>query len=720
MKRSTSLLLCLVACAPTTGNELPLRPGVAQVYEGPAIDDGDCLFRTSEPGVCPTWVDLDVRDVVRDGDRVVVLLNLASPFSLGVALVFSEDLGASWRSVVLGSPPAGAGAGALQLVGDSVIVHWVGSMDGSLGGRPVPLRWELPFGTRSTSYASPNTDTLLISQLVPSIDGRARTFAGPVDLNDGASGFWEFSWAPTDAAPRAVKRCAGVMGCLAPTMTPDGLHFVRVFDRGSPTATGFQKTEGCVYRSSPDRVACAPWRDWAASADTGVNDDVRSTVVVDGPGQYDGARLWVRGGHTWLQRLHPFLPGRLAPALDLGPGRPTTNTGAAAGDTAAYAGAKQRFRGFTAVLRPDNALSFFRARGLGGLDEAQLPNSPCAKLSDCGDVRPGVGQATWALPLEGDEHLVFYVVDTFIGETANHQYLMASRERVGFRELEPEARDLSSRYPGSRPPTALEATCLRAASCFPQAALAMHACAQWWSAIRTSAPGAQAALDRFLATPAGCAGFSSSWPELAVASRECRVQGCTCTSDLTGLFTCAEDAPCGVACTRRGGTCLADGQCSLRATAAECDQCTADGRAVACFLDTSVSPSVKRLSTELLCAAGGSTCQTCTDGSCSAACLQTARCPTDGTRCEGAVAVTCDRGSEQRIDCASTGQACDSMRGCVPPPGGTRCAALTSSCEGSSVVDCLSPSQVWVVSDCAALGFSRCVQDSTTTTARCQ
>jgi hypothetical protein len=27
---------------------------------------------------------------------------------------------------------------------------------------------------------------------------------------------------------------------------------------------------------------------------------------------------------------------------------------------------------------------------------------------------------------------------------------------------------------------------------------------------------------------------------------------------------------------------------------------------------------------------------------------------------------------------------------------------------------------VWVVSDCAALGFSRCVQDSTTTTARCQ
>jgi hypothetical protein len=315
------------------------------------------------------------------------------------------------------------------------------------------------------------------------------------------------------------------------------------------------------------------------------------------------------------------------------------------------------------------------------------------------------------LPLEGDDALVFYVVDTYLTDASNHQWIYVSRETIDYEEVYAPEQDPNILYPGWRPASPLEAMCERAASCYPDAGIIATQCAAFWSWTTSASPGGEAALAGFLATPPGCASFATTWPEVTVADADCSVATCPggCDGE-AGVQVCRATAPCGITCTRAGGTCLGNGQCSLTATTAECDMCTGDGRAVSC----GTIDGVLTVSGINACASGGYACET------GPRCVDRTSCPTDGDRCESGTSVQCNSGVESRIDCAATGLACAANGQCLPDPSAQACATPGAACLGSSLYTCAGNGSAWMRIDCPALGFSRCVEDAQTGFGRCE
>ena len=93
-----------------------------------------------------------------------------------------------------------------------------------------------------------------------------------------------------------------------------------------------------------------------------------------------------------------------------------------------------------------------------------------------------------------------------------------------------------------------------------------------------------------------------------------------------------------------------------------------------------------------------------------------ARCsPNDSARCEAGELVGCYQGQEWRFPCAVAGRVCRDLPLSGSRPQATcasvpRCAAGEERCEGSILRFCDDGLPVMV--DCAALGFTRCVQQS--------
>ncbi|MBZ0237242.1 MAG: hypothetical protein K8M05_33265, partial [Deltaproteobacteria bacterium] len=475
----TSVLVA--ACGgSSSGPRIEPRDGVTIVYEGPTVSNPDCEFRQTFPAHCPTWTDLVIQDAAREGDHVALLVYLSQPGgSFGVVLAESDDLGRTWTSRFLGSPPTGGGSPALQLDGDKTYIHWVVWIEAPLGGRPIGSRWELgPTGIERTELH----DTGMMAQILSAENGTARAFIGPTDLNDPRSGFLELSWRASEPTARAAVRCAGVLGCNPHLLTADGVTFVGHFDRYESVGGAAQPTAACFYSTSAQDVACAPWSSWPAPA---AESNEAAAVIHETNGDVAAARLYEQGGRTYAQRL---LPGTsaLGPRIDFDEGRPPRY-----GEPAMYVSWRPRFRGLTGVVRPSGYMELYRLRGIGGVDRVVFPDSPCATLESCAEAPFfGYGQAQWLLPLDGDDSLVFYVVDSYLGEVSNHQWIYASRETITYEELAAPQEDPDLLYPGWRPASALEAMCVRAASCYPDAGVIPSQCAGYWSATASSEPGA--------------------------------------------------------------------------------------------------------------------------------------------------------------------------------------------------------------------------------------
>ena len=686
----------------SSGPRIEPRDGVTIVYEGPSVSNPDCEFRQTFPAHCPSWTDLVIQDAAREGDRVGLLFYTSQPGgSFGVVLAESDDLGRTWRTRFFGSPPTSGGSPSLQLAGGKTYIHWVVSIEAPLGNRPVGQRWELePTGIERTELY----DTGMLAQVLSTENGRARTFIGPTDLNDPRSGFLDISWAADEPMARFSVRCQGVLGCNPHLITADGLTFVSHFDRYESVGGAVQPTAACFFSTSAQDVPCAPWSSWPAP--TAELSNEAAAVIHETNGDFVAARLYAQGGRTYAERL---LPGSstLGPRIDFDEGRPPRF-----GEPAAFVGYRPRFRGLTGVVRPSGYMELYRLRGLGGVDRVDFPDSPCATLERCAEAPFfGYGQAQWLLPLGGDDALVFYVVDSYLGDVSNHQWIYASRETVTYEELAAPQEDPDLLYPGWRPASPLEAMCVRAASCYPDAGVIPSQCAGFWSWRSSANPGQEAALARFLATPPGCAGFATSWPELTVADHDCSVSTCPGGCDTAaGVPVCLATAPCGVACTMRGGTCLGNGTCSLTATTAECDSCTADGRAVTC----GTVDGVLTVGGVYACPAGGFTCEL------GPRCVDRTTCAIDGDRCESGTSVQCNSGVVSRTDCAATGWACAANGQCAPDPAAQTCTAVGAECRGTTLYTCPGNGSAWMRVDCAALGFARCVEDVQTGFGRCE
>lgn len=678
MRRSAFVALpclALLACTPTNVNGT-LRGNQVVLFEGQHWTDVRCSESrgsglsplnccSSHGQYCLDFVDYVVSDVRVQGQRVAVLVTVNN----GHMLYLSDDLGASWRAVNVGSIGGIAEfqATALHLSGDRVFLMVQTKEEAPLGGRVVVYPWEVNLAAggatraplngaswlfaRPHAWSAPDGSTVGVTLLPED----ARDPGGPCLLQ-------RETWSPAGSATVQLK-AAGFNGCVE--------QFVPASDDGRffPLVDLRPGVEACVrqYDLASDTVAshCVPWSRWPAA------------IPPDGVVRFAagaGKRAWRYVLFTVEDTAWAVTP--TSPTqVSLGRGAPQNNR---------RTSGRQPFAGLVPLKEADGTSRLLRINEDETADEVLLPLSPCVgDAQSCFDPKNAdvfhgeVGDVHWVEPLGGDEYLVFYAHDVAPGINQVKLVLTVSREQATHRRVVPLEKPMGvgpAGYPNAKPAGPLERWCLRRAAC-TGASFDFYQCVGAYLSQQTmTLVGLDAAVAE--ADVAGCESLLVRNPQ----AFDCRARGGTPTmrDDGQGQLFLECGAPVDV-------------------TGAACNTCVGDV-AVTCLTSPFRVQPVD-------CALAGATCQ-------AGRCVPPAPCsgPAE-TTCAGDVGVNCFNGEEARARCDLLNMTCSPQ----PVPGWAPCvgkgewAPSTTNvpvrCDGDYLLWHLN-GEKWA--HCVELGFTGC------------
>ncbi|MDP1829461.1 MAG: hypothetical protein Q8L48_39710 [Archangium sp.] len=694
--------LVLVACS-SSPVPSPPREGVREVLAGELWTDERCTEQAFQ--YCLTaGHSISVVSVRVDGARLGVLLVGSQQHLI---LATSEDRGATWTLVSIDDDDFSRGGqvyrGGMDLFmsGGSTWIYVPRPEEGA-GGRTYSRGYLYTVDSAGKLVAA--TGNLPGALPIDARDGKAFFLVPDRDFRGGPPNLLAVEVDPRD--PTAQR--TALLECAVPGCNTLSAGAFQGSDDGE-SYWGFTNTPAgydaeCLVGFSRSRQAlgyrCVPRSDWPAAAAS------EKFAVLPYAGLVAPVlRVFDAQGHAWAVTIVDSGTGdppTVSAPVDLGPGEAFTN--------GSFSG-RPRHAGLAIVIGDpaDSAASARLVQVPQGApaQDVLLPRSPCVDAATCGDrqsrLQQVYGQVAWTEPLGQGEYLVLYLHDA---EPALNRYrpvISASIERPALRDVTPVPFETAAGpvgYVGSVEAGAVERMCVRALSCLGgQGGMNedISACLHFWLATTaaTAAEQRAARLD-FLASPAD----------------DCRA------------FRYARDVGfggggCRAGCPQSGGHCAADaGPCTFPAAPpADCNRCTADGKAISC-----TGTTVTRL---LDCAAVGQTCG-CTQGT-SGECLDapTCRAPvcTDLTgRCTGDVYSWC----EGQRDCGVAGLTCTLERGldwasckvAEPIPASAECFSTAAQCDGKYLLLCVGGRLTWT--DCQELGYRTCGNVPLTNAERCQ
>ena len=691
-RRSFGLLfVCasLAACgAPGADGTIPTLTGTVVLQDGTTPDG-----RAAAPGV--------IQDVVRDGNRVAVMIFTAVP-----TLMISDDLGLTWVRHELPTPASQGILSPVQNQMNPMTLHlYQGHVFVLIATQDARGAGFYPSHVISEVDLAANTYAR-----IGTLDG-GRAFAfGATEATYGLSfdprnnSFYNATFNQFDFSTRTnvntnPSASPAVRPCTGEYISGDGLTFESYCQscraHGVPSA-GSLPVNTCV----------------GSGAFVPSGSDPQMYPTSRGVMAFFGAH-----GRGWATAISDATPPIVTYPIDLGPGM-VPDSGAATLESAFGPGTNHTRYGDTIPLVPLTAagradpmapLRFVEIPTTGDAVERPLPPTPCADPMNCGFPR-GQRTLSWSVHLDGDSFLDFYTVNAV--EHGTRVSILVRRDTVPTRPIaDPTVFAMDGPFAAIENEvtgTALDQMCARVATCFPGVGDPMLQCLAHWSTPGSLEGSTDPALLRFLATPPGCASFVATFPQVALSGP---MTGCTrsCQGD-AAIVTCAPTGTAVIDCAALGTSCVmrTDGTagCGV-ATVSQCNTCDASGNAITCAggLPPMVSACAAR---GYQCALDSTSTPTCTHGMCLAG--QT-------VLCESGVSINCRTaglsGVGYRTDCTRLGLDCLAGTGCVARHASPTCAGdpglhFGTRCQDHYLVLCEQGEYRYL--DCAALGFTGCVE----------
>ena len=463
MRRLSSVVVTMVVlgCPPSGNVNGTLRPNQTTLFEGPLWQDerctegegaANCCIRNGP--FCTDFADYLITDVRTRGTRVVVLFQA----NQGNVVVLSDDSGASWKTLAVGSVGniAALQKMGLHLAGDAVFLMVQSEEPNGSDTRIVlrPFRVDL-----ETGQTTREGDVFLITRphAFSADDGTASgAMLYPQDERNPFSPCRALveRWTPG----RPVERVSAITG-----LGTCGTHFVSTANDARFFA-GVLAEEGDLGRSCAFSIdandasvgfTCAQWALWPAARDATLPRRfaayANERALALGVFEADGA-AWAAApaSRDWVF-LGTGVPGRNRSVSDNQP----------------YAGLMPIVDGSTGTL--------VRINRDATVDEAVLPLSPCVGAgTTCMDPKNAqtfhgeVGDLLWAHALGNDDYLLFYVHDVAPGINQYKPVFTVSKERATYRSVAPRAKPAGLGPPGvpnAKPASPLEVLCLKQAGC---------------------------------------------------------------------------------------------------------------------------------------------------------------------------------------------------------------------------------------------------------------
>lgn len=681
MSRALGVVLLLLSLGcPTGGNVLgTLRSNQVVLFEGqhwteprcapggtPGHNATWCCIRHDE--YCPDFHDYTVSDVRVHGQRVAVLMTVDN----GHHLLLSDDLGATWRGVPIGSiggiaefQPA-----SLHLSGADVYLMVQTHFDGPLGGHVEVIPWLVDLGGAGATRVVASGNNWFFS--------RPLAWSGPDGTAIGVS-FWledarnpggpcmvrVEKWKP--GSPLEVSTFpAGFNACneYSVPASDDGRFFPLLRVEYGVPACSWQVD----VASGTAGANCTPWSRWP-SMQTPTDPQFFASAA--------GKRAWryavfPRGGSIWA--VTPTAPEWVS--LGLGaPVRNWRNSG------------RQPYAGLVPITDDAGGSRLARINADGSADDVLLPLSPCTgDAPSCWDpansltYHGDIGDLHWAEPLGDDEYLMFYVHDVAPGINQYKPVFTVSREKASARRLVPLEKPTSTGpngYPDAKPLGPLELLCVKRLACTP-ASFDFYNCVG--GTYLQQGPMQNPALDAALAevAAADCSSLLVQNPQAFA----CRASGLTPVMVDNGQ-----------------GQLFLECRFPAETTTAACDSCV-EQLAVTC----SGSPATRQVTN---CAAQGKACQ-------AGACVAPPACQGDGRlQCVGDVGTACVSGAERRVRCDLLNMACDAV---TPVPAWSPCIGKGNwtPSQTNDPLRCDGDYLMWHINgqkyaNCVELGFSACM-----------
>jgi len=331
---------------------------------------------------------------------------------------------------------------------------------------------------------------------------------------------------------------------------------------------------------------------------------------------------------------------------------------------------------------------------MGKPSHVEVPRSPFAD-DDAAQANDSL-MLQWLTPLPNGRALAVYAADIGTTEILMALYVRNVAMTLAPFDAEAPASAPIPSCPSAVPATPLVSACALAAACFPT--VDVRNCLNDWTTI--SRGPTPAALSRFIATT-DCAGFSASYPSLALAQTPACTPGCVGDVATVRCATAAGSNHYIVDCAARGSTCRNTASLGVGCyddEPAPCGGCDARGRMVECDEQAPLVTDCASFGTVCSNVDGTGLCGTgeCTNASAASACV-------DGK------SMSCLFGK----DCEGLGLACTSGRGspaCEAPCAAEGCLDLApcppQSCIGNYLLIEVGADRAWV--DCTTLGYASC------------
>lgn len=541
----------LGSCGTGTPDDPPpaLRPGAQILFDAGATAAGQLLTRQHHL--------VRVNDVAHDGKRTIVELVAgwtsiptfhppaagcsacgttvgSAGGSTGYTILTTDDAGDSWQERAL-SPPTDTKIGTLY---GSAGLH-------AAAGR---VTWVLLYLHNDSAFEilrDVDLDTgkvLANSELIPNMMYQARAHGDgigsrmlermPGDKSGNVTSVW-YDMVSGHIAGTVNNIASPSWGLLAPAVSVGGHEF---------TAIGFDSAHGqaCLLLGSAEGElapqVCVDFSLWPAWLKTSAAANYTNVVGNEHNLLISNGKVW--SVYTRKEELYavplevPLEPSR---ALALGPGKLTPDRGL-----------HPHFGEFVQV-GPRRLV----ALSAGGAEEVTL-EPPCIAGSQCA----GAAELQAAVPLQGDEVLAIWKVDT-LGGLLHHEYIIARKETVVRTPLNlplptPDPGPLAF-YPSAKPAPKLIQRCAMAEHCFPGYGIAWLSCHNRFAGLPPDNP----VLQQFLTFPAGnCAELAQAWPERALLGKPCQTG---CLGNV--LIQACEDQKISQTddCGRYGGICTQSG-----------------------------------------------------------------------------------------------------------------------------------------------------------------
>lgn len=680
MSRASAVLSLLLAfgCS-NTGNALgTLRDNQVLLFEGqhwteprcapggtPGHNATWCCDRHTDD--CPDFHEYTVSDVRVRGQRVAVLMTMDN----GHGLFLSDDLGATWRSIAIGSiggiatfQPA-----SLHLAGNDVYLLVQTQFEGPFGGHVEVIPWLVNLeGSGATRVIASGSNWFFSRPLAWSGDDGTLigVTIGAEDLRDlgGPCRVVVEKWKPggpleTTVVPSSLRGCNE----YSPQASDDGRFFpLLVEEWGQPA---------CIKQidvaANTAGANCVPWSQWPVMQ---TQTDERFFAAAAGKRAWRYA-VFSRDDTAWA--MTPTSPEWVS----LGRGAPLRHW---------RSSGRQQYAGLVPLKDAAGAERFARINADGSADDVLLPLSPCTGgAASCWDPQNsftfhgGIGDLHWAEPLGNDEYLMFYVHDVAPGINQYKPVFTVSKEKATYQRLTPLEKPASTGpagYPDAKPAGLLEQWCLKRQAC-TAASFDFYNCvgATYLRLAPMQHPGLDAALAEVAA--ADCSNLLVQNPQAFA----CRAAGKTPVMKDNGQ-----------------GQLFLECQYPAETTTAACDSCVGQF-AVSC----SGSPATRAVSD---CAAQAKTCQ-------AGACVTPTPCQGDGLmHCAGNVGTVCLSGGEHRTRCDLLNMDCNAI---AAVPAWSPCVGKGNwtPSQTNDPLRCDGDYLLWHLNgqkyaNCVELGFSAC------------